>query len=277
MFKAGTGRSSCWLRGSCPRRGAGARRGGSQGRQGSQTFARTLRGCAEFVPTLRRITTLRNMNKISKIRVANTQRTVSAKVHTCEFEDFVYWQREIHQPYLATGGGIGSDWNWPRLFLACTMAEKLARRKCLGIQVRVEAPSGDAFPVAQAILSYPFAWAGNKMHKSVFLWFVAAAPKAALIANGIFDRFSTLPVVLDTAVQLSWRVGLSGRVTLHAASGVSTQENEKLAEKYRNYGLRQKFKTSTFFRFPFRRDDGRFFYFDSAESIVFARKQDDLR
>jgi hypothetical protein len=111
----------------------------------------------------------------------------------------------------------------------------------------------------------------------VFIWFIAATPVDALIALGVPERLSVLPPLLDTAIQISEANGLAGRIGLHAAEGPSAKENTILENKYRFQGLRQRSKIQRFFRFPFRRDDGRLFYFTAEDAQKYAALQDDLR
>jgi hypothetical protein len=61
------------------------------------------------------------------------------------------WQMEIHDPFIRTAGGIGSDWNWPALFLGCHTIEQALGRQALAVQLRVSAPDGTSIPVARAI------------------------------------------------------------------------------------------------------------------------------
>ena len=217
------------------------------------------------------------MSLLSKIRVANTQKLVEAEVHPCGYEDMVIWQRRIQAPYIAPRGGIGSDWNWPALFLACHFSEQALARQAVAFQLRVADEHGDAVPVAQAIFTLPYHWPADPAQFCVFVWFIAATPVEALRAYGIGERFSILPPLLDTAIQVSLSNDLEGRIGLHAAAGSSTAQSLALEEKYRNCNLRQGSKSKGFFRFPFRRNDGRLFYFSSADALEFAARQDDLR
>lgn len=217
------------------------------------------------------------MSLISKLRVANTARVVEAEVRPCSFADVVTWQRRIHTPFIAPGRGIGSDWDWPALYLGCHFSEQMLGRQALAFQVRVADPAGDAVPVAQALLSLPYAWPGGRAQQCVFLWFVAAAPAAALSAFGVVDRFSVLPAVLDVAVQVSRSHGLEGRIGLHAAVGRTAREAEDLARRYPNYGLRRRSKLLGYFRFPHRPENGRLFYFTPEDAMAFSAQQDDLR
>lgn len=217
------------------------------------------------------------MGLVTKIRVANTARTVEAEVHPCSFADMVIWQRRIQAPFIAPSRGIGSDWDWPALYLGCHFSEQMFGRQALAFQIRVADAAGGAVPVAQALLSLPYAWPGGEPHRCVFVWFVAAAPAAALGAYGITERFSALPPLLDVAVQVSRSHGLEGRTGLHAAAGRTPQETDELVRRYVGYGLRRRSRLRGYFRFPHRPEDGRIFYFTPEDALAFSAKQDDLR
>ena len=180
-------------------------------------------------------------------------------------------------PFIAPNQGIGSNWDWPALYLGCHLSEQTFGRQALAFQVRIADQTGAAVPVAQALLSLPYAWPGDKTHKCVFLWFVAATPVSALTAFGITDRFSVLPPVLDGAIQVSRSHGLEGRVGLHAAAGRTPDETNELVQRYVGHGLRRRSRLLGFFRFPHRPEDGRLFYFTPEDALAFSAKQDDLR
>lgn len=198
-------------------------------------------------------------------------------MHPCGYEDMVVWQRRIQSLYIAPRGGIGNDWNWPALLLGCHVSEQGLGRRAVAFQLRVSNDQGDAVPVAQAILSLPYYWPADHRDRCVFVWFVAASPADALKAYGVHERFSVLPPLLDTAIQISIGHEMGGRIGLHADGGGAEAQNEALMERYRKCGLSQRSRLGAFFRFPFRRDDGRLFYFTGEDALAFAAKQDDLR
>lgn len=217
------------------------------------------------------------MSFITRIRVANSTETIAAEVYPCRFEDFVAWQRRI-QPFIAATKGIGSQWDWPAIFLGCHVSEQLAGRHAIAFQIRVADAQGNAVPVVQAMFSVPYPWPGDVSKDGVFVWFVASATAAALRAHGIHQRFATLAPVLDVAVQLSLAHQLEGRIGLHAASGASQPEADALVSRYLAHGLQQRRASRwRFFKFPYRREDGRLFYFTPEDAKAFAARQDDLR
>lgn len=217
------------------------------------------------------------MSLITKVRVANTSRTVEAEVVPCSFADVVAWHRHIHIPFVAQTRVIGSQWDWPALYLGCHVSEQTLGRQALAFQVRVSDTTGHAVPIAQALVSLPYPWPAAHHRRCVFLWFLAATPATALHHFGIRDRFSTLPPLLDVAVQVSLSHGLEGRIGLHAALGHTTKESDALAARYEREGLKRRSRLSRFFRFPHRKDDGRLFYFGPEDAKAFAARQDDLR
>jgi hypothetical protein len=217
------------------------------------------------------------LSLITSVRVANTQMTMPAEIYPCTFRDIVLWQRRIQEPYIAPGGGIGFDWNWPRFFLGCHIIEQSCGRQAIAFQIRVPNPAGVGIPEAQAILSLPYQWPGDARENCVFVWLIAATPEEALRARGIDCRFSTLPPLLDTAIQVSLAHGLEGRIGLHADAGRTAEEAQRLVEKYERQGLRRRKAARRYYRRPARRDDGRYFYFTPDDALAYAAQQDDLR
>ena len=150
-------------------------------------------------------------------------------------------------------------------------------RKAISFQLRVKGPGGSAVPVAQAIFSLPYFYPGDLRKRCVFVWLIAGTPPSALQAFGVDERYSLMGPLLDTAIQVSLAHGLGGRIGLHAATGATPLESEKLVQKYLDQGLEQRTKSGVYFRRPFRKDDGKFFYFDETKAEQFALTQDILR
>ncbi|GAB3645171.1 hypothetical protein [Ramlibacter alkalitolerans] len=221
------------------------------------------------------------MGLIENIRVAGTGQLVPADVVPCSFQDVVAWQRYIHDPFIRPGGGIGFDWDWPAYYLACNTLETAAGRQVTVFQIHVEGPGGQAVPVAQCLLSMPYAFPGAPKGgpdpQCVFVWYVSAAPVAALRQRGVLHKFATLAPVLDTAIQMSAFYGLGGRIGLHAARGRTESESQELVKRYLGHGLARRASGRGFWRFLARKEDGRLFYFDSAAALAYAANQDDLR
>jgi hypothetical protein len=217
------------------------------------------------------------MSLIKDIPVAGAQYTVPVEFHPCDYADVVQWQRQIHQPFIQPLQRIGSDWNWPALFLGCHTVEQMCGRQALAFQMRVANQGGDAVPIAQVILSLPYYWPKDVGERCVFIWFVAASPSAALKKFGITDHFSCLKFVIDTAVQVSIAHGMDGRIGLHAALGATKTDSDALMKRYKDIGLSQRKKWTRFFRFPFRKDDERLFYFDAVEAQQFSQQWDHFR
>ena len=217
------------------------------------------------------------MSLITKLRTAGTGTLVEAEVFACGFEHVVAWQRLIHDRFIANSGSIDANWDWPAYYLGAHLSEQSLGRQAIAFQLRVADAKGDAVPVSQAILTLPYVFPGDVRQRCVFIWFAAAAPAKALQSFGIDTRFAVIAPILDTAIQLSLSHGLEGRIGLHAALGTSRQQSDQLADKYRAHGLQQRVKVARYLRFPFRKDDDRFFYFDQVHALNFARTQDDLR
>ena len=100
---------------------------------------------------------------------------------------------------------------------------------------------------------------------------------AALQKFGVTQKFATLAPMLDAAIQVSAFHGLDGRIGLHAALGSTESESHELVKRYLRHGLNRRPKGKGFWRFLSRKEDGRLFYFASADALAYAAKQDDLR
>ena len=209
---------------------------------------------------------------ISRIRIAGTPSTVPIEIEPCALRDVQLWHRDIHLKFIAPKGGIGSNWDWPAIFLGSGVTEAMSGRVPLTFQIRVEAPNGMAVPVAQALFSFPYSYPGNAKgrnphEKCVFIWFIAATPIEALNFYGIKHKFAVMAPLLDTAIQISLTQGLEGRIGLHAAAGKTSEESAELAARYAKQELLQRGKSIGFFR-PFRWEDGRLFYFYPAGALA---------
>lgn len=217
------------------------------------------------------------MPLIKKIQIAKSKRTVPAEIYPCEFGDVVQWQRQIHRPFIAPLKKIGHNWKWPALFLGCHTIEQLTSRQAIVFQIRVSDGKGNAVPVAQAILSLPYSWPGSPGKRCVFIWFVAAVPKSALSHFGVNQSFACLAPVVDTAIQVSFANGLKGRIGLHAALGATDEQSIELITRYTQLGLTKRPNFLRYFRFPFRKDDGRLFYLSERNARRFSKRHDHLR
>lgn len=217
------------------------------------------------------------MKFVSKIQVAGTDETREAQVFPCDDLAVTLWHRKIHTPYIAPGGGLDASWHWPRIVLGTSLSELALGRRALAYQLRVEGPGGNAVPVAQALYSVPYYYPGDLRRRCVFVWYISAAPAAALAAQGVHERFALMGPLLDMAIQLSVSYGLEGRIGLHAATGKSAKQNAALVQRYLDQGLTQRVKTSKYFSRPARKDDGKFFYFTEAQAASYASKYDCLR
>jgi hypothetical protein len=217
---------------------------------------------------------------IRYVRVAGTGQKVPAEIMACSFQDMVNWQRLIHDPFIAPAGGIGADWDWPAFYLGCNAVELASGRALTTFQIRVPGPTGRAVPVAQCMVSMPYAYPGPSKSRGTrcnFVWFAAATPLAALQSFGVGQRFAMLAPMLDTAIMLSVAHGLQGRIGLHAAPGPTQALSEDLVRRYTAHGMSRRPAKIGWFRFFTRREDGRLFYLDEASALAYAAKQDDLR
>ncbi|MCC5612960.1 hypothetical protein LC612_41305 [Nostoc sp. CHAB 5834] len=214
------------------------------------------------------------MKPVKNIRVANTLETRAIEIVKCGLKDVFAWQNKI-QTHIPKGE-IGGKWNWPAIHLGCKFLEMVNFRKAQTYKVCVRNSENQRITVGQVILTNGYAYPGDASEKCVFIWFVASAPEAALQEFGIEKRFVVLPAIVDFAIQLSKANGYDGRIGLHAATGTPKQSAD-LMGKYIKLGLTQRKEQSKYFRAPFRKEDGRLFYFDENGAQAFSDAQNFLR
>jgi hypothetical protein len=102
-------------------------------------------------------------------------------------------------------------------------------RQSMYVQLLVRG-NGQMVPIAQMILSAGYPFLADKTLRSVYLWYLAAAPESYL-SNFRIPKVRVLPYLLDTAIQVSFQLGFEGRICLHAASS-GTNYDATLFSKY---------------------------------------------
>ena len=100
-------------------------------------------------------------------------------------KDAIYWHQNIQAPYIADSGRLDREWNWPRLVTWTPILEKVLLRNSVFLQISCATPKGLAFPVGQILVSDGYPFLPNHTQPSVFLWYLAGAPEAALAARGL--------------------------------------------------------------------------------------------
>lgn len=188
------------------------------------------------------------------------------------------WHRFIHDPYIAPDPArLDRAWNWPRLLMASYAVNDLAGRATHAFQLVVASPTGRSVPVGLAMLVSGYPHPGEDSAQATFVWFLSSTPKGALQSLGIDRRYVVMPLLLDTAIQVSRWQGLEGRTALHADNrGTHTQQAD-LLERYRRCGMHNPKHLNQSVLSLFRRMDDRYFVYNMASAHAFSLKWDHLR
>lgn len=211
---------------------------------------------------------------IIRLRTASGQHA-SAKVIEGGNEEARRWHHTI-QPFIARTDRLDRQWNWPRLISNLGLLERLALRNPVFLQINVPDPNGNAVPVGQVFISDGFPYFPRHRENSVFLWYLAAAPKDALVANRVAPDLKLLSPLVDLAIQFSFQRGYSGLLALHAATSGNASNDYVLFEKYEKGAGLIPVKRSLFVSL-FRRNDGRYFHADEQRALDLSKKLDNLR
>lgn len=108
----------------------------------------------------------------------------------------------IHEPFISNNASrLDRLWRWPRYYAASHLANGPAGRLTTAFQLVVRAADDQADWHGNACLRFPAS--GNANVRSAFVWFLISAPRAVLLAYGVEDQFVVMPLLLDTAVQIS--------------------------------------------------------------------------
>jgi hypothetical protein len=209
---------------------------------------------------------------------------VAVRIAEATAATLALWEARV-QPHVRAAREFRFDrkWQWQKLARFHQVQESIVglsgtrpAARILLLQVFAEIAGGAAFPVGQVLLACGFPFIGDWSEPSVFLWYMAAAPRAALHAEGLPPDLKLMRVLVDVAVQQSLASGYAGRVGLHAArSRWNLAANRDLYNRYRHIGLAPLpggLRASLG-----RRNDRRYFYLDPPLALDFARRLDYLR
>jgi hypothetical protein len=220
------------------------------------------------------------------VRFAETARKTRVPVRIAEATPatIALWDAHV-QPYVRAAREFRFDrkWQWSALLKFHQVQETLvglsgARRAAdiRLLQAFAAASDGSAFPVGQVLLACGFPFIRDWDVPSVFLWYLAAAPRPALHAAGLPPDLKLMRALVDIAAQESFFRGFDGRVGLHAArSRWNLAANRDLYNRYRHIGLAPLpggLRASVG-----RRNDRRYFYLDPPLALDFAHRLDYLR
>jgi hypothetical protein len=128
-----------------------------------------------------------------------------------------FWQEYIQPAIIARPNRLDSHWHWPTLRFLMPLLQHLQRRRCRALVALL--PSDTGFPVPSAMLlmieRYPSV-GPDVSTRSVFVWYLAAAPTNALEALGVRDAPKLGRACIDAAIVTSQFLGGNGCIWLHA-------------------------------------------------------------
>jgi hypothetical protein len=203
---------------------------------------------------------------------------VPCLVREAGFAQLRAWQRLVHDPYIAPDPArLDRSWNWPRYYAASHFLNDAHGRLTDAFQLLVPAPDGSAIPVGMAMLVSGYPHPGRPQDMSTFVWFLTAAPQQALRDLGLAHRFVVLPLLLDTAVQISRWQGLEGRVALHADHRGTRDQQDDLVRRYKACGLTRRNHLRGLWLSLFRKMDDRYFVYDEASAHACTLRWNHLR
>lgn len=200
---------------------------------------------------------------------------VPIKVAGMGLRTALFWDRHV-QPHVFRAEPARADryWNWGTLRLLFPLAQSLKHYRCRALSIFVESGEGRAIPAAMLLFieHYPHAVNDPAGARSVFIWFIATAPSAALEALGVRDPPSLGRICVDIALVTSQAMGLEGRAWLHCAAKGGDTLLTFYADKCRLHPLPADIVL------PVQRmNDGRFFYTSSTLADELINDMDEFR
>jgi hypothetical protein len=203
-------------------------------------------------------------------------RAVPVLVRATKREDTRFWDRYVRRHVRACDPPRADhEWRWRRILGSAGLVARVLGQEPTGFTLGVEYAELDAFvPCAMVFLAGRFPAVDDPSVDSVFLWFVASAPRSFLdealppeLKPGRLGE-----AALDIAVTHSLNNGLDGRIGLHADEA----GGDTLLDWYQARGL-----TSLAREAPLRRrlstNDGRYFFFSPETALAFSRSLDEFR
>jgi len=185
---------------------------------------------------------------------------VAIKIALMSIADAQLWHHKI-QPAATKANGSDRKWNWPSMRRWLPLSEIAFGRRAPAYTVWAEATNNKAVPVGMVLLSEGYASLDGSSKKSVYMWFMSAAPDSVMRENGL----SVIPklgrVLIDIGVTHSHNCGYGGRIGLHAAP----EGGDKLFAFYKHIGM-SLLPGSAILPKLSRINDGRYFYFDALQA-----------
>ncbi|MFY9317669.1 MAG: hypothetical protein WAO95_19180 [Burkholderiales bacterium] len=173
--------------------------------------------------------------------------------------DAEFWHRHV-QPDIVALGRTDANWDWRRMRQWLPVVEFARGRRAPAFVVLAQAEE-KAAPVGMALLSEGYSALHDGSKRSVFVWFVAAAPEETMRRLGVSGIPKLLRALIDVGVTHSHNVGYRGCTGLHAAP----EGKQDLFDRYVKIGLTPLLGIANvpgYLRF----NDGRYFYLDEPDA-----------
>ncbi len=167
------------------------------------------------------------------------------------------WDRRIQPVIRELPHRLDREWNWSKMYRYLPIGERIWGwgRGMAGYAVQVQNDYGDEVPAGLVLLSLGFPALDDNREKSVFLWYLAAAPTKALRDLGVSAKPKLLEILVDIALVVSKTQGYGGKIGLRAAN----EGGKKLLEEYQTRCNLLTLPPSAKIR-GVRVNDGRYFY-----------------
>lgn len=223
---------------------------------------------------------------VSKLPALNGKMYWDIRVSDLTKGHVEWWHRNV-QCYIDTNTSRADvDWDWRLIYTYSNTAAKIFAQKPTGYALGIKDPENNRFipcGLVQIVARYPALH--DYSRKSVFVWYLSTLPSELLpqfIKQVTTDRQEVVEppklvgrATVDVAVTHSFNELLEGLVGLHA----ETNGGEELCHWYKNLGF-QNLDKSVLLPVGFRRirgNDGRYFFLNSENAMLFSRKLDGLR
>ena len=185
------------------------------------------------------------------------------------------WQTLVQPEIDSSAGRAYKDWRWRRIFGLTGLTRLLGQRpSAFALCVRdVRAGDWNFLPCTMTALVESYPAVDDPAAKSVFLWFLSAAPGPVLARFlGSFPPKLLGTAGLDIARTRSFLRQFQGRVGLHADAGGGDQ----LVRWYEQQGMTRLPAQAPAIS-PVRPNDGRYFYYTPPAALSAHIKLDPFR
>jgi hypothetical protein len=214
---------------------------------------------------------------LSHLPVRGETSLIDIRVHKGAMGEARRWQALV-QPHVRACGRLDGAWDWPSMYQRSQIFERTFGRNASLHCIDIVDGRGMPLPLAMLLLSEGYPALDGRGQRSVFLWYLAAAPASALRAMGVRKQkpLLVLRAIIDAAIQCSIRLGYDGRVGLHAAPA----GKDALFRKYRDDACMTALGDDVFLSLMRRikgGKDGRYFWVDPVLARSLSASLDYLR